>query len=374
MTRHRIALLCAATVLLFCTPQLAGTEPAGATGQHGPECVSSPTPAGSQGRALLDIVERDQQDLKLRAVIARVTRNGREVWTGAVGPSMTDVPARPDMRFRVGNVGIAFMGTVLLQLVDEGRVGLDDPLSRWMPEIPHSDEITLRMLADTTSGIRDYVTAPGFADAINAQPFKQWSPQELLAVAHPDDLLYRPGTNWNYSHTNFLLLGEALERITDTRLDHLLEQRIHRPLGLRSTSNSYTPDIPAPVLHAFTAQRGMYEESTFWNPSWTTAPGAVITMDVCDLARAGAGIGSGQTLVVVAVVCALDGCLLDSGPCEAHIKSGAVRRLTAATAVRVVAASQAPNVRLEPSGTRSLYPERRRSVSSRPPPPSTLPA
>lgn len=91
-------------------------------------------------------------------------------------------------------------------------------------------------------------------------------------------------------------MGEALERITHTRLDRLLEQRIYRPLGLHATSNSYTPAMPPPVLHAFTSERGKYEESTFWNPSWTTAAGAVINMNICDLARAGAGIGSGQTI------------------------------------------------------------------------------
>jgi CubicO group peptidase (beta-lactamase class C family) len=109
-------------------------------------------------------------------------------------------------------------------------------------------------------------------------------------------LLYPPGKNFSYSHANYVLLGAALERITHTRLDHLLEQRIYHPYGLHATSNSYTPDIPTPVLHAFTSGRGVYEDSSFWNPSWTTAPGAVITMDICDLARSGAAVGSGKTL------------------------------------------------------------------------------
>lgn len=299
MTRKRTALLCAAALLLSSAPLLTGNAAAGAadTPRHRErDCVSSPARPGSRARAVLDIVRRNQRSLKLRAVVARVTEHGHHVWTGAVGPSMTGVPARPDMRFRAGSVAIAFMGTILLQLVDEKRVRLDDPLSRWMPEIPHSREVTLRMLADTTSGYRDYVTDPRFEAVLEAKPFKQWTPRELLGYANPRVLLYRPGTNFSYSHANFVLLGEALERITHTRLDHLLEQRIYRPLGLRATSNGYTPDIPTPVLHAFTGERGRYEESTFWNPSWTTAPGAVVTMNVCDLARAGAGIGSGRTI------------------------------------------------------------------------------
>ncbi|SEL99461.1 serine hydrolase domain-containing protein [Streptacidiphilus jiangxiensis] len=300
MTHKRTALLCAATLLLSSAPALAGTAAsatvATASMSHGHDCAASPTPTGGRAKAILDVIERDRRELKLRAVVGRVTQHGRDVWTGAVGPSMTGVPARPDMQFRVGSVGIAFMGTILLQLVDEKRVSLDDRISRWLPEIPHAKEITLRELADTTSGYHDYVTNPAFVNELEAHPFRHWTAKDVLAYAHLHDLLYKPGTNFSYSHGNFVLLGAALERITHTRLDRLLEQRIYRPLGLHATSNSYTPDIPTPVLHAFTSERGKYEESTFWNPSWTTAPGAVITQNICDLARAGAGIGSGRTI------------------------------------------------------------------------------
>ncbi|QMU77287.1 beta-lactamase family protein [Streptacidiphilus sp. PB12-B1b] len=297
MTRKRTALLCASALLLSSAPLLMGTaSPADGTARRGPYCAPSPAPTGGRARAILDVIERDEHDLKLRAVVGRVTEHGRDVWTGAVGSSMTDVPARPDMRFRAGSVAIAFMGTILLQLVDEKRVHLDDRLSRWLPQVPHANEITLRMLADTTSGFHDYVTNPAFLKELEAHPFKHWTPREILSFADLHDLLYKPGTNFSYSHANFLLLGEALEHITHTRLDRLLEQRIYRPLGLHATSNSYTPAMPPPVLHAFTSERGRYEESTFWNPSWTTAAGAVINMNICDLARAGAGIGSGQTI------------------------------------------------------------------------------
>ncbi|MEY9912085.1 D-alanyl-D-alanine carboxypeptidase [Catenulispora sp. MAP12-49] len=294
--RSRTALLC--TALLLSTPFLAATDAHAASGPHRgrSECVTSPSSSDSRARAVRDAVTRVRTQLKLRAVQVRVTQNGRDVWTGALGPSMTGVPARPDMRFRAGSIGIAFMNVVLLQLADEHRISLDDPISRWLPEVPHADQITLRMLGDSTSGIKDYVKESSFVTELLAHPFKHWTPQELLAIADPAVQLYPPGKNFSYSHANYVLLGAALERITHTRLDQLLEQRISRPYGLRATSNGYTPDIPAPVLHAFTSARGPYEESTFWNPSWTTAPGAVITMDICDLAGSAAAIGSGKTL------------------------------------------------------------------------------
>ncbi|MFD0635157.1 serine hydrolase domain-containing protein [Catenulispora yoronensis] len=197
--------------------------------------------ADSRAQAVANVVRQAQHDLKLQSVVVRVTQDGRDVWTGALGQSMTGVPARPDMRFRAGSVGIAFMNILLLQLVDERRVSLDDHLSRWLPEVPHASEITLRTLGDSTSGIRDYVKDPGFQADLLAHPFKQWTPQELLSIANPSVLLYPPGKNFSYSHANYVLLGAALERITHTRLDHLLEQRIYSQFGLRATSNGYTP-------------------------------------------------------------------------------------------------------------------------------------
>ncbi|MEU3917998.1 serine hydrolase domain-containing protein [Streptomyces sp. NPDC029004] len=103
---------------------------------------------------------------------------------------------------------------------------------------------------------RDYVTDPGFLAALAAAPFRQWTPEEPVGISTALPRWYEPGTNWSYSHANFVLLGAALEKITGTRLGVLLKRRIMGPLGLRDTRNSFTPDIQPPVLHAFTDERG----------------------------------------------------------------------------------------------------------------------
>lgn len=213
MSRIRTALVCAAALIAAALPAagagaVSGRQPPPAS------CATSPAPAGGQARQFRDIARRAQQDLGLNAVVLRVTRDGKEVVTAALGQSMTGVPATADMHLRSGSVAIAYMGDVLLQLVDEHEVGLDDPVSRWLPDLPHGGEITLRMLAASTSGLHDYVTDPKFVAALEAAPFRQWTAKELLAhsLAHP--LWYAPGTNWSYSHANFVLLGAALEKIT----------------------------------------------------------------------------------------------------------------------------------------------------------------
>ncbi|WOX25320.1 serine hydrolase domain-containing protein [Streptomyces solicathayae] len=299
--RARTALLCAA--LLAATIQTASAAapasvegPGGPGGHGGRACERTRGPLDGEARQVRDITQRAKDELKLNSVEVKVTVDGREVLTDALGESMTGVPAEPDMHFRAGSVAFAHIGTVLLQLVEERKVRLDDTVERWLPDVPDAENITLRMLATNTTGLHDYVTDPAFLTELTAHPFRHWTPQDLLAYPYSHPFWYAPGTNWSYSHANYLLLSEALEKITGTRIDELMKQRVTGPLGMRNTQNNFTPDIPAPALHAFTSDRGIYEESTFWNPSWTTAPGAVITTHICDLARSAQAIGSGELL------------------------------------------------------------------------------
>ncbi|GGY35708.1 hypothetical protein GCM10010299_47420 [Streptomyces tanashiensis] len=304
-TRSRRALLCAAllalTVQTAAAPALASRSqgPGGQDGPGGPggrDCVRTERPLDGKARRILDITRKAKSDLKLNSVELRVTIDGREVLTDALGESMTGVPAEPDMHFRAGSVAFAHIGTALLQLVEEGKVDLDDTVEQWLPTVPQANRITLRMLASNTTGLHDYVTDPAFVTELEAHPFRQWTPAQLLAYPYSHSFWYEPGKSWSYSHANYVLLVAALEKITGIRIDRLVRERVTGPLGMRDTRNNFTPDIPRRVLHAFTSDRGFYEESTFWNPSWTTAPGAVITTHICDLATSARAIGSGELL------------------------------------------------------------------------------
>lgn len=290
---------------LMCAALPAGVTAGPAAAAPG-SCVSSPGPAQGDAREVLRIAQQAQREFGLNSVILRVSSGDREVLTTALGESMTGVPAEPSMHFRTGSVAIVYMGAVLLQLVEQGKASLDDPVSRWLPDVPHASEITLRMLGSSTSGLHDYVTDPAFLTALEAAPFRHWTPEQVIGIATAKPLLYKPGTNWSYPHANFALLGEALEKISGLPLDQLLAERVMKPLGLSQTSNQSTPRIPDPVLHAFTSERGTYEESTFWNPSWTTAPGAVLVQDICDLDRSARAVGTGELLSAKSFATQLD--------------------------------------------------------------------
>ena len=171
----------------------------------------------------MKIVRDTMTDAHLRSAIVRVTIDGKEVLTEAAGDSMTGVPATTAMHFRNGAVAISYVSTLLLILVDEKKLSLDDKLSTWLPEVPHSDRVTLGQLAQMTSGYVDYVIGnTAMNDALYAHPFRHWTTDELLAFAVNKPLLYAQGTNWNYAHTNYVILGLALEKITGRSDDMII--------------------------------------------------------------------------------------------------------------------------------------------------------
>jgi len=271
---------------------------------------SAPPPADSALAASVDqTVQEAMRARHLRAVIVRVTVDGKEVITKAYGESMTGVPATVDMHFRNGAVAISYVSTLLLILVDEKKVSLDEKASKWVPEIPHSDEVTLGQLAQMTTGYTDFVIGNAEVDAmLYTDPFRQWTPEELLQTVTSKPLLYRPGTNWNYAHTNYLILGLALEKATGRRMSDLMQEKVLGPLGLTNTTDPGpgAPTIPEPALHAFTSERRaqlgipagtrFYEESTYWNPSWTITRGAIQTSNIFDVNATAVAVGTGKLL------------------------------------------------------------------------------
>ena len=212
------------------------------------------------------------------------------------------------MHFRNGAVAISYVSTLLLKLVDEKKVSLDDKLSKWLPEIPHADRVTLGQLAQMTSGYVDYVIGnTEMNDALYANPFRRWTVHDLLQYATDQPLLYEPGTNWNYAHTNYVLLGpgageghrpgdvEAVVRqgASASRADQHRQldspRRSRRPCCTRS-ARSAGRSSRSPPAHRSTRKR------TFWDPSWTITHGAIQTTNIYDMEATAVGIGSGQLL------------------------------------------------------------------------------
>lgn len=266
-----------------------------------PQCPSGEIPAGQECRAAAEvaagiraIVEETMGELHLKAVIVGVKVGETPVLTESWGESMTGVPATTDMHFRNGAVAIAYLSTVLLQLQDRGVLSLDDKLAAWFPDLPHADRITLKMLINSTSGYADYVNLdilPLYEDV-----FRHWTPDELIAIALSQPQVCDPGTCFAYAHTNFVILGEVLRKATGKPVADLIREGILAPLSLEDTRSEATAEIQHPVLHAYTSERGNYEDSSYWDPSWTLARGSIMTTNVPDLLTSAIAIGSGALL------------------------------------------------------------------------------
>jgi CubicO group peptidase (beta-lactamase class C family) len=257
----------------------------------------------------LKTIVRQSVDLyKLRALLVQVEQNGRTIYSAALGDSMTEVPASLRMHFRNGAVAFSYISTILLELVDQKWRGvtLDSKLSEYLPELPLSSSITLRNLANMTSGYADYVYQPEVMRSLYQDPFRQWTADELIQIGTSADRMFDPGKNWGYSHTNYVILGRVLEKITGMPLDQAMCKFVFEPLGLKQTRGFSTPVIPRPALHSFSSERRealmippdvpFYEETTYWNPSWTTAAGAVQTTDINDVSTTIEAVGTGRLL------------------------------------------------------------------------------
>ncbi len=281
------------------------------------------TPAAPAADDILAIARQAMDDLALNATLLHVAIDGDEIVTGALGESMTGVPATPDMRFRNGAVAISLMSTLMLTLVDDGTIGLDDPIGDLVPGLPDADTATFRMLANMTAGYRDHVQNVDFLDALQDDPFRAFTPEDLIGYSLAQPRLFVPGGNWEYSHTNYVILGLALESVTGKTVEQLMQERVLDPLGLDDTVNDPTGQIPEPALHAFTSERRewlgipagtrFYEESTYWNPSWTLTRGAVQTTSIRDFATSMAAVGEGTLLSPESSKAQLDRGLLGFG-------------------------------------------------------------
>jgi D-alanyl-D-alanine carboxypeptidase len=190
------------------------------------------------------------------AVAVLRTPNGTR--RAAAGLSRLQPPTRMKVtdRFRIASVTKTFVATVVLQLAAERRLRLDDRVERWLPGLlANGGAITLRQLLGHTSGLFDYDEDEAWARARIANPAREWSPRELVAIAtsHPPE--FAPGTAWAYSNTNYVVLGLVVESVTGKRLDPVLRERIVRRLRLRATSYPTGTAMPGPAAHGYVGAR-----------------------------------------------------------------------------------------------------------------------
>ncbi len=223
-------------------------------------------------------------------VVVGVWSPGKGAFTKAFGYSdlATRSPMALDDHFRIGSNTKTFVATVLLQLVDEKKLRLDDTIDKFALglAVPNERRITLRQLAEMRSGIIDVYRVPGVQQKSSAWWSRQ-TPRQWVEIAAKQPPLFAPGAKYNYSNTNWFLLGLIIEKVTHDTIQNEIHTRILAPMALMQTSFPTTDrGMPAPYAHGYSLNdKGQWiDESAALAPSISWAAGVMIS-DMADMKR-----------------------------------------------------------------------------------------
>ncbi len=292
--RRLLAATAAAAIIAItgCSPSPAPTETPSLEAQPGID----PATVDAMQAALDDMREEEG----FPGVIARViTPEG--TWTGTSGTAGPETDATPqsDDFTRIGSITKTLTGTILLQLVGEGLISLDDPVSKYVPDSPNPTA-TIRQLADMTSGIPSYSTDQAWQDQYFGDPTTVYTPQQLLDIAKTLPVSFAPGEGWEYCNTNYVIIGMIVEQLTGQPIADLYQERIFDAVGMDDSSfPGASAAFPEPHYEGVTHQGqpdGTVAVATDWNPSYTFSAGEIIsTLD--DLEKWGHAFFTGEGIL-----------------------------------------------------------------------------
>ncbi|MFB6806250.1 serine hydrolase domain-containing protein [Streptomyces sp. NPDC056387] len=222
---------------------------------------------------------------------------GSYVKSFGVADKATGAPMTAPLHVRIGSETKTFTVTALLQLVDRGKVALDDPIGTYVTGVPNGDRITLRQLAGMRSGLFNYSLDDGFIKRLQTDPKAPMTPRELLDYSFRHPVQFQPGAQFDYSNTNLILLGLVIEKVTGRPLHDVIDKDVVRPAGLHSTVFPTSPALPSPYAQGYTNQTasGRTENATGWNPSWAWAAGEMVS-DLQDLRSWARTLATGKLL------------------------------------------------------------------------------
>ncbi|HEV7550175.1 MAG TPA: serine hydrolase domain-containing protein [Candidatus Angelobacter sp.] len=208
--------------------------------------------AFSSGASLAQIRTIDRIDGKFRESVDQISKqvlattgvpsasiaivvNGQIAYVQAYGDASVEprVPARPHMRYSIGSISKQFTATAILLLAEQHKLSLEDPISRFFPTLTRANEVTIRELLSHTSGYRDYWPQ----DYVPPFMLSDTTSEQILDRFARTPLDFDPGTQWQYSNTNFVIAGLIVEKVSGMPLLNFLAERVFTPLGMKSIAN-----------------------------------------------------------------------------------------------------------------------------------------
>ena len=188
------------------------------------------------------------------------------------------VPVKPETLFQSGSVGKQFTATAIMMLVEQGKIGLDDSITKYFPEAPPAwKPVTVRHLLTHTGGFTDYPKDFNFR--------KDYSEDDLLKIVTGIPLAFPPGTKWSYSNLGYLTLGVMIHRVTGNFYGDMLQARIFRPLGMQTTRIMSEADIIPNRASGYRLVKGELKNQEWVSPTLNTTADGSLYFSILDLAR-----------------------------------------------------------------------------------------
>lgn len=212
---------------------------------------------------------------KLPGAVAGVWVPGQGSWVVASG--VADFQNLKMMKaadkFRIADITKTFTATMVLQLVDEGKVKLDDKLAKYVPQAPNAQNITIEQLLNHTSGIKDEDPEGKLQAAVSNDPLMEWKPLDVVLAYTGGRVQGEPGKAYEYSNAGYVLLGMVIEKATGQPVASVLKKKIADPLGLANTDFPSSPDITGDYAHGYNGDKDV----TRMDMSWEFTAGAMIS-------------------------------------------------------------------------------------------------
>ena len=196
-----------------------------------------------------------------------IVQHGKLVYTHAYGKARLQPPvdATPDMRYSIGSISKQFTAAAILLLQQQGKLSLDDAVGKYVPGLTRGDEVTIREILSHTSGYQDYWPE----DYLMTPMLKPTTAQQILDIWGKKPLDFEPGTQWQYSNTNYVIAGAIVEKVSGEKLMDFLGEHIFHPLGMKSVWDSdqdklTQTDATAYYRHALGPLRVAPKEGRGW--------------------------------------------------------------------------------------------------------------
>ncbi len=234
----------------------------------------------SSSDAVAQYVKAEMARQHIPGVSLLVSRNGAIVRAEGFGFSNVElqVPVKPETLFQSGSVGKQFTATAVMMLVEDDKVRLDDSITKYFPDAPATwKPVTVRHLLSHTGGFTDYPKDFDFR--------KDYSEADLLKIAYKIPLAFAPGTKWSYSNVGYLTLGILIHHVTGTFYGDVLQARIFRPLGMKTTRIMSEADIIPNRSAGYRLVKGELKNQEWVSPALNTTADGSLYFSILDLAK-----------------------------------------------------------------------------------------